>query len=444
MSQPVLKIYSPQEAQKSILLRKSLEDTPVSPLVLERIEKMFSKPLTPSEVVDNIINDIRQRGDLALLEWTRKLDCPGIQSMQIDPLSLKESWDGLDDSLRQALSLSIERVRRFHQAQPVTSWITQSLGGTLGQLVRPIQRVGLYIPAGTAPLPSSVIMTAVPAQVAGVPEIVLVTPPQRETGKVDPLILAVAHLLGIREIIPAGGAQAVAALAYGTESIRPVDKIFGPGNLFVSIAKRKVFGRVGIDSIAGPTETLIIADDSANPQWVAADLLAQAEHDFLAAGILLSPSGELIKKVQAAVETQLADRQRKNVLNVSLAENSGAVLTRDMDEAVLLANQYAPEHLCLSVSDPWQLSTKITAAGGIFVGDHSFEVLGDYLAGPSHVMPTGGTARFNSPLNVLDFIHIISLVALDPVTTRQIAPAAAQIAAAEGLDGHANAAKVRL
>ena len=444
MAELVLKIYSPAEAQAGILKRKSLEDTPVSPVVLERIEKMFSKALSPSEVVDIIIADVRLRGDQALLDWTRKLDCPEIKSLQIAPSELKNAWDGLEESLRQALTLSADRVRRFHQSQPVTSWMTQALGGTLGQLVRPIQRVGLNIPAGTAPLPSSVIMTAVLAQVAGVPEIVLVTPPQRSTGKVDPLILGVAHLLGIQEIIPAGGAQAVAALAYGTQTIRPVDKIFGPGNLFVSIAKRKVFGRVGIDSIAGPTETLIIADDSANPEWVAADLLAQAEHDFLAAGILLSPTSQLIHQVQAAVAVQLADRKRRNILDISIPENSGAVLTKDMDEAIFLANQYAPEHLCLSVSNPWELSAKINSAGGIFIGDHSFEVLGDYLAGPSHVMPTGGTARFNSPLNVLDFVHIISVVALDPVTTRQIAPAAAQIAAAEGLDGHANAAKVRL
>jgi histidinol dehydrogenase len=357
---------------------------------------------------------------------------------------METAWDGLSEELRQALTLSAGRVRQFHQAQPVSSWMTQSMGGTLGQFVRPIRRVGLYIPAGTAPLPSTVIMSAVPAQVAGVSEIVLVAPPQRQTGQVDPLILATAHLLGITEMVAVGGAQAVAALAYGTQSIQPVDKIFGPGNLFVTLAKRKVFGFVGIDSMAGPTETVVIADESANPEWVAADLIAQAEHDFLAAGILISPSKKLIEMVQAAITRQFEDRQRKSILSVSLPGRSGAVLTRDLDEAVALANQYAPEHLCLSVKDPWSLTPKITAAGGIFIGEHSFEVLGDYIAGPSHVMPTGGSARFNSPLSVLDFIHIISLIALDPLTTQKIAPSAAALARAEGLDGHANAAQVRL
>jgi histidinol dehydrogenase len=440
----MLKMYDVETARKGILNRQPLEDTPVSGATLERIEKMFGEPLSPAQVVDRILNDVRQRGDSALFEWTQKLDGPELITLKVAPEAMLSAWNSLTEELRQALTLSSERVRQFHQAQPITSWMTQSMGGTLGQLVRPIRRVGLYIPAGTAPLPSTVIMSAVPAQVAGVPEIVLVTPPQRQTGQVDPLILATAHLLGIKEMYAVGGAQAIAALAYGTQSIQPVDKIFGPGNLFVTLAKRKVFGYVGIDSMAGPTETVVIADESANPEWVAADLLAQAEHDFLAAGILLSPSQELIEKVQAAVTRQLDVRQRKSILAVSLTGRSGAVLTHNLEEAVDLANQYAPEHLCLSVKDPWGLTGKITAAGGIFIGEHSFEVLGDYIAGPSHVMPTGGSARFNSPLNILDFIHIISLVALDPATTQKIAPAAAIMARAEGLDGHANAAQVRL
>jgi len=440
----MLKIYDVKTARQSILKRQPLEDAPISRSTSERIEKMFGETLSPAQVVDRILEDVRQRGDPALVEWTQKLDSPAMNSLKVPPEAMLSAWNGLSEELRQALTLSAERVRQFHQAQPVTSWLSQSMGGTLGQLVRPIRRVGLYIPAGTAPLPSTLIMSAVPAQVAGVPEIVLVTPPQRATGQVDPLILATAHLLGIQEIYAVGGAQAISALAFGTQSIRPVDKIFGPGNIFVTLAKRKVFGLVGIDSMAGPTETVIIADESANPEWVAADLLAQAEHDFLAAGILLSPSLGLIEAVQSAVARQLEERRRRAILDVSLAGRSGAVLTASLDEAVALANQYAPEHLCLSVKDPWELTPKITAAGGIFVGEHSFEVLGDYIAGPSHVMPTGGSARFTSPLNVLDFIHIISLVALDPATTQKIAPAAAVMARAEGLDGHANAAQVRL
>ena len=425
----MLKMYDVETALKGILKRQPLEDTVVSVTTLQRIEKIFGEALSPAQVVDHILADVRQRGDSALVEWTQKLDSPELTTLKVTPEAMLSAWNSLTEELRQALTLSAERVRQFHQAQPVTSWMTQSMGGTLGQLVRPIQRVGLYIPAGTAPLPSTVIMSAVPAQVAGVPEIVLVAPP---------------HLLGIKEMYAVGGAQAIAALAYGTESIRPVDKIFGPGNLFVTLAKRKVFGFVGIDSMAGPTETVVIADESANPEWVAADLLAQAEHDFLAAGILLSPFQELIIKVQAAVDRQLDACQRKDILAVSVPGRSGAVLTASLDQAVALANEYAPEHLCLSVKDPWSLTSKITAAGGVFIGEHSFEVLGDYIAGPSHVMPTGGSARFNSPLNVLDFVHIISLVALDPVTTQKIAPAAVVLARAEGLDGHANAAQVRL
>jgi histidinol dehydrogenase len=270
-----------------------------------------------------------------------------------------------------------------------------------------------------------------------------VAPPQWGTGEIAPIILAAAALSGIEEVYAIGGAQAIAALAYGTESIRPVDKIFGPGNLFVTLAKRQVFGVVGIDGLAGPTETVVVADESARPAWVAADLLAQAEHDVLAAAILLTPSRELIEQVQVEVGRQLEQRSRAEIISASLANRSGAVLTRDLAEAVQLANEYAPEHLCLAVRDPWALADQVTAAGGIFMGEHSFEVLGDYVAGPSHVMPTGGSARFASPLNVLDFVHIVSLIALDPATTRQIAPAAATIALAEGLDAHAASAQFR-
>jgi len=286
-------------------------------------------------------------------------------------------------------------------------------------------------------------MSAIPAQVAGVPEIVLVTPPQRTTGKVNPMILATAALLGIREVYALGGAQAVAALAYGTLSVPKVDKIFGPGNLFVTLAKRQVYGIVGIDGLAGPTETLVIADESARPEWIAADLLAQTEHDVMAAAILITPSQTLITQVQQAVAQQMEQLNRSEIIAASLANRSGAILTKDLDEAIQLANDYAPEHLCLSVNDPWRWLEKVRAAGGIFMGEHSFEVLGDYVAGPSHVMPTGGSARFASPLNVMDFVHLVSLIGLDPATTRKIAPVAATIANAEGLDAHANAARLR-
>ncbi len=440
----MLKLYTPENARATLLKRIPLDDLAIPPVLQENITRIFGAALTPAQAVDVILTDVRKNGDEALRKWSEKLDGQSGGVFRVATNELEQSLSQLSPADLAAFKLAEERVRRFHQSQPLSSWITQSLGGTLGQLVRPIRRVGIYIPAGSAPLPSSVFMTAIPAQVAGVQEIVLMAPPQRDSGKISPTILAAAALLGINEVYALGGAQAIAALAYGTQGIRPVDKIFGPGNLFVTLAKRQVYGLVGIDSLAGPTETVVIADESARPEWVAADLLAQAEHDMLAAAILLTPSAGLIEAVQVEIESQLAVRGRANIIRASLENRSGAVLTRNLEEAVELANLYAPEHLCLAVSDPWRWVDQVQAAGGIFLGEHSFEVLGDYVAGPSHVMPTGGSARFASPLNVLDFVHIVSLIALDPATTKQIAPAAAVIARAEGLDAHANAAEARL
>jgi histidinol dehydrogenase len=349
----------------------------------------------------------------------------------------------------------VARVEAFYRHQPLTSWFTNELGGTLGQIIRPIRRVGLYVPGGTAPLPSTVLMSAVPARVAGVKEIVVVTPPSLKSpsrrcraavpaAPIDPMILAACAISGVDEVYPLGGAQAIAALAYGTETISAVDKIFGPGNLFVTLAKRQVYGAVGIDGLAGPTETVVVADEAANPAWVAADLLAQAEHDLLASSILLTDSQLLIEKVQVEIAKQLEERGRTDIITASLENRGGAVLTRDLDEAVRLANEYAPEHLGLSVREPWRWVEKVSNAGGVFMGEHSFEVLGDYLAGPSHVMPTGGSARFASPLNVWDFVKIVSLVALDERTAQSISRVAATLADCEGLDAHANAARLRV
>ena len=439
----MLRAFTASEALGSILVRQPLESMAVPPTLLESLAQLFGSPTTPEQAVTRILADVRLHGDDALRHWTSQLDGHVPEQFAIPREELESALELLPPEQRLALETAVARVRSFHQAQPVTSWVTQVSGGITGQLVRPIRRVGLYIPAGSAPLPSTVLMSAIPAQVAGVPEIVLVTPPQRSTGEVNPVILATAALIGLREVYALGGAQAVAAMAYGTPSIPKVDKIFGPGNLFVTLAKRQVYGIVGIDGLAGPTETLVIADESARPEWIAADLLAQAEHDVLAAAILMTPSRTLITCVQEAVATQIEQLGRSEIISASLANRSGAVLTQDLEEAVRLANDYAPEHLCLSVSDPWRWLEKVKAAGGIFMGEHSFEVLGDYVAGPSHVMPTGGSARFASPLNVLDFVHLVSLIGLDPATTRQIAPIAAVIAAAEGLDAHANAARLR-
>lgn len=440
----MLSIYSVAQAKNNILRRRAIDDYEIPESVQAGIEKFFGESLTPDQAVNRILREVRQNGDQALKKWTSTLDDTVPESFRVPDQMIKNSLIEIDKDIRLALETSINRVRAFHARQPLTSWINNDLGGTLGQLVRPINRVGLYIPAGTAPLPSSVIMSAVPAQVAGVPEIVLVAPPQRDIGQISPLILATAAILGIDEIYSIGGAQAIAALAYGTQSIPPVDKIFGPGNLFVTLAKKQVYGTVGIDNLAGPTETMVIADDNAKADWVAADLLAQAEHDMLASAILLTPSLDLAKAVAAEVEQQITQRARAEIIQNALAFRGGAVITKDLEEAIQLANCYGAEHLCLAINEPWRWVEKITCAGGIFIGERSFEVLGDYVAGPSHVMPTSGSARFASPLNVWDFVKLISLIGLDENTVDQIAPAAALIASAEGLDAHAFAAEKRL
>jgi len=440
----MLSIINPETARQTILRRVPLGDEEVPDSVLDRLEMIFGERITPQAAVTQILRDIRTQGDKALHAWTEKLDGKAPDIFRVPGSALHAALDSISAEQRAALELSAKRIETFYKKQPLTSWITQDMGGVMGQLIRPIKRVGLYIPGGTAPLPSSVLMSAVPAKVAGVKEIVLAVPPQRGTGQIAPIILAAAALVGVDEVYTMGGAQAIGALAYGTETIPAVDKIFGPGNLFVTLAKKQVFGTVGIDGLAGPTETVVIADDSANPAWVASDLLAQAEHDVLASAILLTPSRQLAEAVQVEVSRQMETLPRAEIVAQSLQNKSGIVLTKDLDEAVALSNAYGPEHLCLSVRDPWAWSSKVNAAGGIFMGEYSFEVLGDYVAGPSHVMPTSGTARYASPLNVFDFIKIISLIGVDESTGRDLSKAAAVIARAEGLEAHARSADQRL
>jgi len=440
----MLSILDSQTARTTILRRVPLGDEKVPASMLDRMESTFGERISPQEAVTRILRDIRTEGDSALHSWSEKLDGKSPNSFRVSSDSMQAALNSISSSERSALELAATRIESFYRKQPLTSWITQEMGGVLGQLIRPIQRVGLYIPGGTAPLPSTVLMSAIPAKVAGVKDIVLAVPPHRGTGEIAPIILAAAGLIGVNEIYAVGGAQAIGALAYGTESIRAVDKIFGPGNLFVTLAKKQVFGLVGIDGLAGPTETVVIADDSANPAWVASDLLAQAEHDVFASAILLTPSKQLAEAVQVEVGNQLETLPRAEIVAQSLNNRGGVVLTRDLDEAIELSNLYAPEHLCLSVRDPWAWSHKVTSAGGVFMGEYSFEVLGDYVAGPSHVMPTGGTARFASPLNVLDFVKIISLVGLDESTGRALSKSAAVLARAEGLEAHARSADKRV
>jgi histidinol dehydrogenase len=439
----MISVLDSKTAQNTILKRLNFGDEEVPASLLDRIEETFGERITPDQAVTRILRDIRTNGDAALHTWTGKLDGRSPSSVRVSSDSIHAALNSISQEEREVLELAAKRIEDFYKRQPLTSWVTQEMGGVMGQLIRPIQRVGLYIPGGTAPLPSSVLMSAVPAKVAGVKEIVLAVPPQRGTGEIAPIILAAAALVGVDEVYAMGGAQAIGALAYGTESIRSVDKIFGPGNLFVTLAKRQVFGIVGIDGLAGPTETVVIADESANPAWVAADLLAQAEHDVLASAILLTPSKSLAEAVQVEVGRQMETLPRAEIVAQSLQSRSGIVLTKDLDEAVELSNRYGPEHLCLTVSDPWLWSEKVNSAGGIFMGEYSFEVLGDYVAGPSHVMPTGGTARFASPLNVWDFVHIISLVGLNEKAGRELSKSAAVIARSEGLEAHARSADFR-
>ncbi len=434
----MIQIYDVPTAQGTILRRQALNTMEYPASVLQRTAALFGEGVTPPLAVAQILASVQQEGDAALKRWSNLLDRSTPASLRVAPQRLEVAYRGLAPELREALEKAAGRIRRFHELQPLPNWQTSELGGYVGQRVTPIASVGVYVPGGTAPLPSSLLMSVIPAQVAGVGMIVVCTPPGNNDS-----ILAAARLCGIEHVYEIGGAQAVAALAYGTESVPRVDKIVGAGNLFVTLAKQQVFGIVGLDGLAGPTETVIVADASASPAWVAADLLAQAEHDVLSSAILLTPERWLAEAVQQEVARQMAYLSRKEILAQSLVERSGIVLTPDIETACALASEYAAEHTCLAVADPGRLAPLIPNAGGLFLGEHSFEVLGDYVAGPSHVMPTSGTARFASPLNVLDFVKISSIVALDAQTGQELSRLAAQIARAEQLTAHAAAADFR-
>ncbi|MGQ9904700.1 MAG: histidinol dehydrogenase [Anaerolineae bacterium] len=441
----MLKIYEVDEALGSILKRKPIDEFPVSPAMRQRTIAAFGEDIPPDEAVRRILSDVRARGDDALIEWTRKLD--GVEltpdTLEVPDDDIAAAYDLVDSEVVAALERAAERIRAFHARQPFHSWMDSDLGGLLGQMIRPLNRVGVYIPGGTAPLASTLLMTAIPARVAGVNEVVVCSPADRRTGKVAPITLVAADIAEADAVYAIGGAQAIGALAYGTQTIARVDKIAGPGNTFVVLAKKQVFGAVGIDALPGPTETVVVADKSANPAWVAADMLAQSEHTGGTA-ILITPSLELAHAVDRHLQAQVSQLATAADIYESFESRSGAVIVEDLTEAVALADDFAPEHLCLSVRDPWAWVGKIHNAGGLFVGEQSYEVLGDYVAGPSHTMPTGGTARFTSPCNVLDFVRVTNVIALDEATSRQIAPIAVKLAEAEGLPAHAAAARIRL
>eukprot|EP00177_Eucheuma_denticulatum_P007559 GFKZ01013764.1.p1 GENE.GFKZ01013764.1~~GFKZ01013764.1.p1 ORF type:complete len:472 (-),score=35.03 GFKZ01013764.1:337-1719(-) len=449
---PCARILTPSEARATILKRGLIQDATVPPPIQKRLDLMFGTPTTPLHCVQTILRTIRERGDAAVIDWTQRIDGADLTSgSEIPPAHIKTAIHETESKVLCALRVARDRIVGYHRRQPVTSWFTNDLGGSVGQAVRAIERVGVYVPGGTAPLPSTVLMCVLPAVVAGCKEIVVVTPPLREEGSVTVAGVTLAAVGVVNElegvcvrVFGIGGAQAIGALAYGTETVPRVDKIVGPGNIFVSMAKREVFGIVGIDGVYGPTEAVVVADASADARLVAGDLLAQAEHDYLAIPICITCDEEVAKQVQQEVERQVAGLARREGARHSMQKQGGIVLARNLDECIELANEFATEHVSLCVKGPWDVVGKMKHAGGLFLGEGSCEVLGDYVAGPSHVMPTGGSARYSSPLSVLDFIKVMSIVALDDTAVREIAPHAEAIARAEGLDGHGNAAKMRV
>jgi histidinol dehydrogenase len=440
----LFRLYDPAEARRTILRRLPVGEMVLTPTLARSLERVFGTTLPLEEAVRRILSDVRERGEAAVIDWTEKIDGVRLEMLAVAPEEIEAAYEVTPGDLREALHLAAERIRSFHQKQPAQSWLEwRDSGGALGQIIRPLERVGVYAPGGTATYPSTLLMCAVTARVAGVPQVIVTTPGGR-TNTITPVLLAAAKVAGVDKVYRIGGAQAIGAMAYGLKGLEKVDKIVGPGNIFVTLAKRQVYGLVDIDGLPGPTETLVIADAGANPSLVAADLLAQAEHDTLASAILVTPSRPLAEAVQMELGRQLEMLSRSEIIAESLQNQGGGVVCASLAEAIELSNLYAPEHLCLHVREPWSLVGQVKHAGGIFLGEHAYEVLGDYTAGPTHVMPTMGTARFASPLNIRDFTKIINLFGLDAAEAAAIGPAAQILARAEGLDAHAAAVGKRL
>jgi len=399
-----------------------------------------------ANIVEEIINTVRSKGDKALIDYSIKFDGVKVKSMSdlmISQEELEKSFNDLNDKQKNAITIAAERVKAYHLKQNQQTWsYTEEDDTFLGQKITPLDRVGLYVPGGKAAYPSSVLMNAIPAKVAGVEEVIMVVPTLN--GKTNQLVLAAAYISGVDMVITVGGAQAIAALAYGTESVPKVDKIVGPGNIYVATAKRTVFGQVGIDMIAGPSEILIICDGNTDPDWIAMDLFSQAEHDEDAQSILLCPDLAFIDKVEKSIEKLLPSMDRKDIIKTALKNRGALIHTKDMDEAISISNRIAPEHLELSVKNPEALLDSIKHAGAIFMGKYTCEALGDYCAGPNHVLPTSGTARFSSPLGVYDFQKKSSLIMASRESANTLGKIAATLADGEGLQAHAKSARYRI
>ena len=444
-----MKIIRDVKKARATVLRRSLPETQEGPSWGwgKRVEEYFGREMPFTESVGAVLGQMRdcdsQAGrDKILLEMERILDDAQVKRLEVTRQRIAQARAKVDPKLVAALELSGERIRSFHAKCKRQSWVDFGEGG-LGQWLRPLERVGIYVPGGRASYPSTLLMTAIPARVAGVKQIIVTTPPSRD-GVVSPITLLAAEIAEVDRVFNLGLAHAIAAMTYGSRTVPKVDKIFGPGNMIVQLAKKMVYGSVGIDGFFGPTETVVVADDTADPAYCSADLLAQAEHDAMASAILITPSERLAAAVSREVDNQLAKLGRRSVIGESLKDRGGIVVVPDLDTAVDLVNEYAPEHVSLMVGDAWTWAEKISNAGGIFIGEDSPEVVGDYVAGPSHVMPTGGTAHFSSPVTLDDFLKVTSVVAIDRKTLGKIGPAAATIAKAEGLDAHSQAVEVRL
>ena len=409
--------------------------------IAQRIQALFGRAMSPAELVAHILQQVRLRGDDAVREFSFRFDGVEMEKLEVPPEDLFSARDQMAPELLAALELAAQRVHDFAMAALSKTWHDFDTG--LGELVVPIELVGLYVPGGTAAYPSSVIMTAMTARAAGVKELVMCTP-ARDGDRVNPAVAAAAHIAGVDRVFHIGGAQAIAAMAYGTASVPRVDKVCGPGNIFVTLAKQQLYGQVGIDGLFGPTETVAVADDSTDPRLCAADLLAQAEHDSLATPVLVTTSERLSQQVEEELKLQVQSLERRYIALAALEGQGTTVLVDNMDEALDVANLFAPEHLCLMMREPWLWTGKVRNAGTVFMGELSPEVMGDYVAGPSHTIPTQGTARFASYLGVEQFLKRTPVVALDLDLVRRLAPTAATIARAEGFTAHARAAEMRM
>ena len=429
----------------AIIARLATRDADFEPKLAALLAFEGSQDPAIDDAVTAILADVKQRGDEAVLAYTRKFDRVNANSMaelEIGKAELERALISLPGAQRDALTQAAARIRSYHERQPLASWqYTEADGTTLGQKVTPLDRVGVYVPGGKAAYPSTVLMNTLPAKVAGVGEIIMVVP--TPGGDRNALVLAAAHIAGVDRVVTIGGAQAVGALAYGTRSIGQVDKIVGPGNAYVAAAKRRVFGVVGIDMVAGPSEILVICDGKTDPDWVVMDLFSQAEHDEMAQAILLCPDRAFIEKVAASIERQLKEMPRSAVIAASLSARGALIETKDLEEACAIANRIAPEHLELSIEEPQRWLDKIRHAGAIFLGRYTSEAIGDYCAGPNHVLPTARTARFSSPLGVYDFQKRTSLIQVSAEGARKLGAIAAELAIGEGLPAHAKAAQYR-